>query len=193
MENNPVQIFKQWYNQQQALSKDRIPSACCLSTNGLDGFPNARFVSLKEILNDGFIITGTLASRKGIEINYSEKVALTFWWTETGKQIRIQGIATPISQQLADQYFSERNRNSQVVSIVSNQGEELYNIEELITAYENLELTHINEPLTRPQNWGGYCIEPIRMEFLSFNETRFHERELYEKENSDWKLKTLMP
>jgi pyridoxamine 5'-phosphate oxidase len=193
MKNNPIEIFKQWYNEQQALSKDRIPSACCLSTIGLDGFPNARFVSLKDILNDDFVITGTLASRKGIEINCSEKVALTFWWIETEKQIRIQGIATQISEKLADQYFSKRNRDSQIVSIVSNQGKELHNIEDLITAYENLELTYKNKLLSRPENWGGYSIEPIRIEFLSFKETRFHERELYEKENSDWKIKKLMP
>jgi pyridoxamine 5'-phosphate oxidase len=193
MENNPIEIFKQWFQKEQALSKVRIPSACCLSTIGLDGYPNARFVSLKDILNDCFIITGTLTSRKGIEINNDVKVALTFWWVETEKQIRIQGIATQISEQLADQYFSQRNRDSQIVSIVSNQGEELYNNDELMNAYENLELAHKNEPLTRPQNWGGYSIEPIRVELLSFKETRFHERELYEKKDGDWKLKKLMP
>lgn len=193
MENNPIEIFKQWYQEEQILSKVSIPSACCLSTIGSDGFPNARFVSLKDILNDGFIITGTQTSRKGIEINYSEKAALTFWWTETEKQIRIQGIATPISEQLADQYFSKRNRDSQIVSIVSNQGEELHNIEELINAYENLELKNKNKQLSRPINWGGYRIEPIRIEFLAFKETRFHERILYEKQNTDWKLTKLKP
>jgi pyridoxamine 5'-phosphate oxidase len=193
MENNPIEIFKHWFQKEQALSKVRIPSACCLSTIGLDGYPNARFVSLKDILNNHFIITGTQTSRKGIEIDNTEKVALTFWWTETEKQVRIQGNATKITEQLADDYFSARNRDSQLVSKVSNQGEELFNIEKLITAYENLELTHKNKPLTRPQNWGGYSIEPIRVELLSFKETRFHERELYEKENSDWKIKKLMP
>jgi pyridoxamine 5'-phosphate oxidase len=193
MENNPIEIFKQWYEEEQTLSKVRISSACCLSTNGIDGFPNARFVSLKNILNDSFIITGTQTSRKGIEINNSEKIALTFWWAETEKQVRVQGIATKLSNKLADMYFSERNKDSQIVSIVSNQGEELHNIEELINAYENLELKNKNKQLSRPENWGGYCIEPVRIEFLEFKETRFHERKLFEKQHDNWKLTKLKP
>jgi pyridoxamine 5'-phosphate oxidase len=193
MENNPIQIFKESYREEQTLSKVRIPSACCLSTNGLDGFPNARFVSLKDILNDHFIITGTQTSRKGIEINNTEKVALTFWWTETEKQVRIQGNAIKITEQLADDYFSARNKDSQIVSIVSNQGEELHNVEELINAYEEIELKNKNKQLPRPNNWGGYRIEPVRIEFLEFKETRFHERKLFENQNGNWKLTQLKP
>ncbi len=193
MENNPIGIFKQWYKEEQTLSKVRIPSACCLSTNGLDGFPNARFVSLKDILTDCFIITGTQTSRKGIELNHSEQAALSFWWVETERQVRIQGIASKIADQLADKYFSERNKDSQIVSIVSNQGEKLHNIEELINAYENLECKNKNTPLSRPNNWGGYSIEPIRIEFLTFKETRFHERMLYENQNGNWELTQLKP
>jgi pyridoxamine 5'-phosphate oxidase len=193
MENNPIEIFKEWYREEQTLSKVRIPSACCLSTNGLDGFPNARFVSLKDILNNHFIITGTQTSRKGIEIDNTEKVALTFWWTETEKQVRIQGNATKIAEQLADDYFSARNKDSQIVSIVSNQGEELHNVEELINAYEEIELKNKNKQLVRPNNWGGYRIEPVRIEFLEFKETRFHERKLFEKQNGNWKLTQLKP
>ncbi len=193
MENNPIEIFKQWFQKEQALSKVRIPSACCLSTIGLDGYPNARFVSLKDILNDCFIITGTLTSRKGIEINNTEKVALTFWWTETEMQVRIQANATKITEQHADDYFSARNKDSRIVSIVSNQGEELHNVEELINAYEEIELKNKNKQLPRPNNWGGYRIEPVRIEFLEFKETRFHERKLYEKQNGNWKLTQLQP
>jgi pyridoxamine 5'-phosphate oxidase len=193
MENNPIEVFEQWYNEEKTLSKVKIPSACSLSTIGIDGFPNARFLSLKDVLNDCFIITGSQNSRKGIEINNSQKVALTFWWTETERQVRIQGNVTKITEQLADKYFSERNRDSQIVSIVSEQGNDLDNIEELMDAYENFELTHQNKQFSRPENWGGYSIEPVRIEFLAFKSTRFHERILYEKQYGIWKKKQLKP
>lgn len=193
MEHNPIEIFKQLFSEELKLSKVRIQSACCLSTNGLDSFPNARFVSFKDIIDDCFIITGNQTSRKGIEINHSEKVALTFWWTETEKQVRVQGVATKISNELADKYFFERNLDSQIVSIVSNQGAEIENIEELVTAYEKMEIVSKNKQLIRPNNWGGYRIEPIRIEFLEFKETRFHDRKLYEKDNENWKATKLQP
>jgi pyridoxamine 5'-phosphate oxidase len=46
-----------------------------------------------------------LNPRKGHEINLCNKVALTFWWVETERQVRIQGEATQISKALADKYF----------------------------------------------------------------------------------------
>ena len=65
---NPITLFQNWFAEAVEASSASIPSACCLSTLGLDGYPNARFVSLKEIVEDSFVVTGSLASRKGLEI-----------------------------------------------------------------------------------------------------------------------------
>lgn len=193
MKMNPIKIFNQWFEEELKLTKVNISTACCLSTIGTDQYPNARFVSLKEVIENNFIITGSLTSRKGIEINLLNKVALTFWWTETERQVRIQGNATPISNKLADKYFSERNRDSQIVSIVSKQGEQLKNKEILNQKYYQIETTFANQPLIRPKNWGGFSIEPIRIEFLEFKPTRFHDRNLYELKNEQWTQVELQP
>ena len=193
MEITPIEHFNKWYKEELNLTKLSIPTACCLSTIGIDGFPNSRFVSLKEVVENNFIVTGPLTSRKGIEINATNKVALTFWWTETKRQVRIQGNATKITEQHADKYFTERNRDSQIVSIVSEQGEEIDDIEMLTKKYENIEVKFSDKPLTRPENWGGYLIEPIRIEFLEFKPTRFHHRKLYELTNGQWTMKLLQP
>lgn len=193
MNTSPIDIFKQWYEQELNLTKVKIPTACCLSTIGIDGFPNARFVSLKDVIENNFVVTGPLTSRKGVEINATNKVALTFWWTETERQVRIQGNASNIAEQLADKYFTDRNRDSQIVSIVSEQGQEMDSIEKLTKKYENIEAEFSNKLLTRPENWGGYLIEPIRIEFLEFKPTRFHDRKLYELTNGQWTTKQIQP
>jgi len=193
MENSPIRIFKKWFDEELRLTKVRIPTACCLSTIGTDNFPNARFVSLKEINENKFVVTGPLNSRKGIEINKVNKVALTFWWTESERQVRIQGNAIPINNQLADRYFSERNRESQIVSIVSHQGQQLNNISTLIKKYQETEKSFLNQVLNRPENWSGYSIEPIRIEFLEFKPTRFHKRQLYQLTNGKWIITELQP
>ena len=193
MSNSPIEIFKLWYQKEQELTKIRIPSACCLSTNGIDGFPNSRFVSLKDILDNKFIITGNLTSRKGVEIESSENVALAFWWIETEKQVRIQGKAAKISEQLSDKYFFERNRDSQIVSIVSNQGKLIENNQKLFDGYENIEITFKNKSLKRPENWGGFEIEPLRIEFLEFKQTRFHNRKLFQLFDGQWEMTQLQP
>ncbi len=73
-------------------------------------------------MDNKLIITGSLKSRKGIEINTNNKVELNFWWTETERQVRIHSNATVISGQLEDKYFTEHNRVCQIVSIVCEQG-----------------------------------------------------------------------
>jgi len=193
METNPINIFKEWFDQELNKSKVRIPTACCLSSIGTDNYPNARFVSLKGIVENNFIVTGTLTSKKGIEIDETNKVALTFWWTETERQIRVQGNAIPISKELADKYFAERNRDSQIVSIVSNQGQQLYDIDTLNKKYQETEKTFSNQLLARPENWSGYSIEPKRIEFLEFKPTRFHDRKLYQLVNGQWTKTDLQP
>jgi pyridoxamine 5'-phosphate oxidase len=189
----PIYIFSKWFDEELNLTKVNIPTACCLSTIGTDNYPNARFVSLKGIIDNNLIVTGTLTSRKGIEIYQNNRVALTFWWTETERQVRIQGHATTINKDLADRYFAERSRDSQIVSIVSNQGQHLNDIEALNKKYQEIETKFLNQNLTRPKNWGGYSIEPIRIEFLEFKQTRFHERNLYELTNGQWTHIRLQP
>lgn len=189
----PITLFKKWLNEELALTKVRIPTAVCLSTIGTDNYPNARFVSFKEIADDSFVITGPLNSKKGIEIIENENVALTFWWTETEKQIRIQGCAKTISDALADKYFSERKRESQIISIVSNQGQELKIINDLENEFKSINSSSEGKDLKRPKSWGGFFIYPKRIEFLSFKESRFHDRKLYTKLNDEWEFMQLQP
>jgi len=178
---NPLEIFSKWLDEEQTLSKVTIPTAVCLSTNGMDGFPNARTVSFKEIIENAFVITGPLNSRKGIEIENNNKVALTFWWTETERQIRIQGIATKLSNRLSDKYFKGRELNSQAVSFICNQGKEIINKNKLADAIAEIVLQ--NKEILRPKEWGGFSIKPVRIEFMEFKKTRFHNRKLYESHN----------
>ncbi|WP_407533985.1 pyridoxine/pyridoxamine 5'-phosphate oxidase [Elizabethkingia miricola] len=188
-----ISLFNNGLEREMQVHKQKLPYACCLSTEGLDGFPNARFVSLKEIKNEEFVITGTLTSRKGEEINHNNKVALTFWWPETQQQVRIQGEARLISGSVLDSYFSERNRESQIVSVVSDQGKELHDLNELILKFDTVaNNTEISE-IRRPDNWGGYAIVPFRIEFLVFSESRFHDRTLYERKDQIWQKKKIQP
>ena len=193
MELTPIEYFNKWFDEELRLTKVGIPTACCLSTIGTDYYPNARFVSLKGIVDNSFIVTGPITSRKGIEIERSNKVALTFWWTETERQVRVQGNATVINRTLADKYFAERTRDSQIVSIVSGQGQKLDSIEELNKKYQEIETTFSNQPLPRPETWSGYSIEPIRIEFFEFKKSRFHSRKLYELTKGEWIHTDLQP
>ncbi len=183
---DPYDLFASWYNEELELNRSVIPSACCLSTNGLDGFPNARFVSLKTFSSDGFIITGPLDSRKGLELKASGKCALTFWWTQTQRQVRIQGNAEFIPGDMAKQFFAERDRASQLVSMISQQGKEDTDPGKLLKDFQDALNTDAGLLIEKPSGWGGFLVKPVRIEFMQFRADRFHERWLFVKENG-WK------
>ncbi len=188
---NPITKFTTWYKEETEKSSVSIPSACCLSSIGLDGYPNSRFVSLKEILENKFVVTGPLNSKKGIELLTNPKASLTFWWAVTERQVRIQGDALQINDALADRYFEARNKESRIVSQISNQGAEIDDLEELRTLFEKQKTN--TAKIKRPAEWSGFFILPKRIEFMEFKTNRFHLRELFTKESNGWTKILLQP
>jgi len=56
METKPIEIFTKWFDEEIKLTKVNIPSACCLSTIGMDNYPNARFVSILALKRNRFLL-----------------------------------------------------------------------------------------------------------------------------------------
>ena len=48
-------------------------------------------------------------------------------------------------------------------------------------------------PYSRPRDWCGYLIRPIRMEFMEFQKNRLHIRVLYLLQNGLWEVERLQP
>lgn len=190
---DPLILFAKLYKEHLRSSPLELPGACCLSTVGLDGFPNARFVSLKEIKKGGLLITGSTTSIKGIEIESSNKVALTFWWPDIEYQVRIQGEAVKMPVKLADRLFRERPLEAKIVSLISRQSEEINYPESLEKELETARINHERRGVRRPDNWSGYIIHPQRIEFLLFKSSRLHVRKFYQMHNNEWTFSYLQP
>jgi pyridoxamine 5'-phosphate oxidase len=190
---NPLEKFNDWLAEESSQNLLRFPNACCLSTIGIDGYPNARFVSLKEVIEEGFVITGTLSSQKGIELEEKPTASLTFWWTATERQVRIQGDVIELSEAKATQYFRERNRDSQLVSTVFDQGKMIESFELLKDTFQKEKENSTLKTIEKPADWSGFCIQPKRIEFMEFKVSRLHERTVFEMENGNWKSYYIQP
>ncbi len=189
---DPIQLFLQWQSEEQQRSDSLTASTCCLSTLGLDGFPNARFLSLKEVVNEHFIITGPLRSRKALELKEHPRAALTFWWHQTKRQIRIQGKTEPIDEELARKYFSERSRDAQLISSFFEQGKPIRD-ENSQDLFEYARKQYEDKEVPFPGSWGGFAVMPVRIEFFQFEESRLHRRRLFTKTEEGWESIFLQP
>ncbi len=187
---NPIDLFKTWF--QDAVEHETFdPNAMSLATVNNLGFPSCRIVLLKEISPDGFTFFTNYESRKGQEMESNNRVSASFYWPKTERQIRIRGYVERISKEKSDEYFLSRPIDSQISALVSPQSKVIDDLELLKS--EAKKIKEANLPLKRPENWGGYMIFPIKIEFWQGGVNRIHTRFEYNLEENVWKIRQLAP
>jgi pyridoxamine 5'-phosphate oxidase len=189
---DPLRQFKVWFD--EAVDSEALEvNAMCLSTIGIDGYPNGRIVLLKEI-DHGFVFFTNYDSQKGQELMQQPKACLTFFWAELERQVRIIGDLEKVSKEESDQYFYSRPFGSQIGAWASPQSQKIESREILIENINQLEKSHTPETITRPSHWGGFRVLPHRVEFWQGRPNRLHDRINYEKsETGSWMITRLAP
>lgn len=189
---DPFVLFEKWYDQAVEANVNE-PTAMTLATSSPHGFPSARIVLLKGFSESGFLFFTNYNSRKGMEIDKNQNVALLFHWPELKRQIRIEGIATKTNVEISDEYFDSRIFESRISAIVSEQSRPIPDRRYLEELW-NKKLTELSgSKIKRPDYWGGYLIAPRRIEFWQFRENRLHDRVLYQLKEGKWKISRLAP
>lgn len=189
---DPLRQFKCWMD--EAIDAEALEvNAMCLSTLGLDGFPNGRIVLLKE-LDHGFVFFTNYESEKGHELGLNPKASLTFFWAEIERQVRVTGEIAKISEKESDEYFFSRPYGSQIGAWASPQSREISGREVIETNQRSIEEKFTPSTMKRPPHWGGYRLIPNRIEFWQGRPSRLHDRICYTKGATDgWKIVRLAP
>jgi pyridoxamine-phosphate oxidase len=190
---DPITQFNSWYREaidQEVLFHD----AMHLGTVSSEGIPAGRVVLLRGIDENGFVFYTNYNSRKGRDLAANPHAALTFFWPEMKRQIRIEGTVAKTSNQQSDTYFQSRPRGSQLGAVASPQSEVIDSRSFLQEGYEELARKYEGAEVPRPAQWGGFCVSPHRIEFWQNVPDRLHDRILYERtEGSVWKISRLAP
>src|SRR3954469_4864305 len=95
-DRDPIVQFGRWFEDAIARSPHHV-DAMTLATVGPDGRPSARVVLLKGFDARGFVFFTNYESRKGRELESTPAAALTFFWPELERQVRIEGDVTKVS------------------------------------------------------------------------------------------------
>ena len=88
--SQPLEQFRTWLDAAMH-AQVHEPTAMNVATVDEHGHPNARIVLLKEVNDQGFVFFTNYQSRKGRAIALHPYVALTFFWPELERQVRVEG------------------------------------------------------------------------------------------------------
>ena len=169
------------------------PTAMTLATSDNEGRISARVVLLKEMDARGFVFYTNLDSDKARQLQAVPRAALTFFWAPVARQVRVEGVAEPVSTTEADAYFASRPRGSQIGAWASRQSRPLSGREVLEAEVERVESEYRDRPVPRPPHWSGFRVRPDRVEFWYGREYRLHDRFRWALEGDRWRCQRLFP
>ena len=169
------------------------PIAVSLATSTADGRPSCRIVLVHDVDERGVVFHTNYGGRKAMEIEANPWAAICAYWPWTDEQIRIEGSMARVSSAESDGYFAVRPRGSQIGAWASVQSQPLESREALIERVKQFEEKFAGGDVPRPDNWGGYRLTPLRIEFWKAGEFRLHDREVYERVGEAWTTHRLYP
>ncbi|MGB0346252.1 MAG: pyridoxamine 5'-phosphate oxidase [Balneolaceae bacterium] len=192
VDKNPFEQFKIWFK--EALDSNVMePNALTLATVDEQNQPQTRIVLLKGLEGDKFKFYTNYASDKGNDIEINNKVSICFFWIELERQVKINGIAEKLPFAESEAYFKSRPHMSQIGAHASNQSTEVPNREYLDNQFQKMFSSYEEGKVPKPETWGGYGITPTYFEYWQGRPSRLHDRIVYEKLGSEWKIKRLSP
>ena len=191
LDSSPIKQIEKWVDD-AVEAKQAEPTAMSLSTVDEDLMPYTRVVLLKGV-DSGLIFYTNYQSSKGKQIEFSNKVSLQFFWPELERQIHINGVVEMVEENLSDNYFNSRPRDSQIGAWASSQSEEIESFEDIETRFNDFAKKFEGKNVPRPKHWGGYRVMPTQIEFWQGRPNRLHQRVKYVKNGTQWEIMLLSP
>ena len=188
----PIQMIERWVNENKASLRE--PAAMSIATVDKNQMPSSRVVLAREFTKSGIIFYTNYQSAKGENLQINPKIAGSFFWDQSQKQIRFQGETKKLTADASDKYWNNRLRDSQLSQWVSQQSKKVASREQM-----DSELKLANEKfkgvqlIPRPPHWGGYEIKITQVEFWIGHPARFHDRFQFSLSQDQWSGIRLYP
>ncbi len=188
---DPLVQFGRWFHEAESAVPD--PEAMAVASVDEQGRPSVRMVLLRSFGESGFVFHTNYDSRKGSELAANPEVALLFYWSPQGRQVRIEGTAERIPGEESDAYFATRPRGAQVAAWASHQSRAIESRDHLDAKVHERETAFAGQEVPRPPWWGGVRVAPRSFEFWQNRDDRLHDRLRYTRRGGRWQVDRLQP
>ena len=104
---------------------------------------------------------------------------MCFHWKSLLRQIRINGVVTQVTDDVADKYYNSRSYDSRIGAWASKQSKELTSRDQLMDSIKDYKNKYNNKNnVPRPSHWSGWILSPQSIEFWLDGDNRIHELSL---------------
>lgn len=189
---SPIELFVGWLKR---AVEDGVaaPHAVHLSTVDDDGSPDARVVILKDLTDAGWQIASSRDSPKGRQLSAHPSAALTFFWPESGRQIRVRGSVSVGTTEENDADFQRRHPVARALVLAGSQSTPLRARADVDAAVsEQVRRLDSTEGLASP-SWTVFTVAPDEVEFWQADQERRHIRLRYTRFGEGWRQEQLWP
>jgi pyridoxamine 5'-phosphate oxidase len=179
--DRPETLFVEWLTAAVDAGV-REPHAMTLSTIGGDGTPSARVLLVKNVDAHGWQFAAHDSSPKGRDLAGNPVAALTFYWPQQARQIRIRGPVQPESAENSAADFLARPAGSRAEASIGMQSQPLEDVQTLDLAIKQALVRITDEPDLVVPEWTLYTVRAEQVEFWQGDKQRKHTRLRYERE-----------
>ncbi|MEJ6656491.1 MAG: pyridoxamine 5'-phosphate oxidase [Pseudomonas sp.] len=190
--DDPIVQFGTWFSQAVDVEPNE-PNAMMLATVDVGGQPHLRTLLLKGFDERGFVFFTNYQSAKGEQLLAHPHAAMTFWWHDLERQVRIEGAVEQVSAEESDSYYHSRPLGSRLGAWTSPQSQVISGREVLERRLAAVEATYAEVEPPRPPHWGGFRLVPQMIEFWQGRPSRLHDRLRYCLEGGSWRRERLAP
>jgi pyridoxamine 5'-phosphate oxidase len=169
------------------------PHAAVLSTIGEDGVPDARVLILRNVTEDGrWCFASGEESVKGRQLESAPVAALTFYWGQLVRSVRLRGRVERSGADDAARDFLARSPDSRAAALAGAQSTPVGSRAEVEAAIA-AQSERARDDTVVADGWAVWGLRPDSIEFWEGSSDRAHIRLRYERAGSSWTRGLLWP
>ena len=190
--DEPASLFASWLGE-AVDAKVVEPHVMTLSTVDPQGRPDARVVLLRDVGADGWRFTASATGAKGAQLAANPQAALSFYWREQGRQVRVRGRVAAAAPSASAADFLGQSEGSRVADLVGRQSTVLADPAELARGMAAARQRVAGDPRLVAPDYTVYFLTPAEVEFWQGDHQRQHIRLRYRRAYAGWGAERLWP
>jgi pyridoxamine 5'-phosphate oxidase len=190
----PFNKLREWLSKEKERGVEQ-PDCAVLSSCSSSGEPHSRVVAIREIESSSLLFFTQQKTRKVGELLNNPKACLNFLFAMQGRQVILEGIATPILQEENQTFWDSlpRERQLRFSAYAPTSGQVIKDLKQLENRKKELIDQFAGLPIMMSEYYIGFRFIPTTWIFYTVGSISFSEVIRYTKTGDVWGTELLSP